>query len=259
MSDRLIAHQRRVRDAVAAAESTDLLGPYWSGLDLELKRTTIREIDSKTAKPFIEKYEWLGTMPAVVYFRFGLFFQGHLGAVAIYSPEYAENLGVWDAYGYTGKIICLSRGACAHWTPTGTASRIIRRSMDLLPSRYEVVTATCDAQAGEIGTVYQAAGFVFVGQMSKGGNRASIVKAGGKTISSRQAQRVYGTRGVSGIREADPSLEVRSVPRKTRYFCFRGSHKQKRINRAAIQHLIKPYPKRTGGSYEIPSTEGPGA
>lgn len=240
-----VAWQRQIRDRVAAQETDgDMFGDWWKGLDLDLSKTLIREINGATAKTFIEKYEWLGTMPAVVYFRFGLFFDNCLGAVAIYSPEYAENLGVWDSYGFTGKIICLARGACAHWTPTGTASRMIRRSMDQLPRSYEVVTATCDAQAGEIGTVYQASGFDFVGQMSEGGDRASIIRSNGKTVSSRQAQRLYGTRGVEGIREAVPGIDVRSVPRKTRYFCFRGSHKQRRINRAAIAHLIKPYPKR---------------
>jgi hypothetical protein len=37
--------------------------------------------------------------------------------------------------------------------------------MDLLPERYQIVTATVDAAAGEIGIIYQACGFDYVGVM----------------------------------------------------------------------------------------------
>jgi hypothetical protein len=40
--------------------------------------------------------------------------------------------------------------------------------MALLPDRFKVVTATCCKAAGEIGTIYQAAGFDYVGQMLQG-------------------------------------------------------------------------------------------
>src|SRR5260221_107121 len=81
------------------------------------------------------------------------------GGVVIYGDEPGENLGVWDRYGYRGKILGLLRGACLHWAHPHSASKLIRRSMDLLPERYRVITATVDRAAGEIGTVYQAAGF----------------------------------------------------------------------------------------------------
>ena len=85
------------------------------------------------------------------------FLRGRLGGAVVFGPEDSENLGIWDKYGYTGKIIALKRGACVHWAHPHAASKLIRRSMDLLPARYQVITATVDAAAGEIGTIYQAA------------------------------------------------------------------------------------------------------
>jgi hypothetical protein len=43
--------------------------------------------------------------------------------------------------------------------------------MALLSERFKVVTATCCAAAGEVGTIYQAAGFDYIGQMRRGSER----------------------------------------------------------------------------------------
>ena len=122
-------------------------------LDLSLARSEVRAIDIAAARSIIEQYE---PMPAVVLYAFGLFFDSVIGGAVVYSPEYAENLGRWDRYGFTGRIILLSRGACLHWTPKNSASRLVRGSMRLLAAQYEVVTATVDATLGEAGTIYQA-------------------------------------------------------------------------------------------------------
>jgi hypothetical protein len=172
-------------------------------------------VTTATAASIIERYEWLGRMPAVVRYCFGIFFGDACGGVVTYSNEYAENLGVWDRYDFTGRLICLSRGAVTHWAPPNTASRLIRRSMALLPPRYEVVTATVDERAGEIGTIYQACGFDFIGKMDS--SRDSIVN------------------------RWDHALPREPV--KARYFAFRGSYQRDR--RDAIAHLIQPYPRRT--------------
>jgi hypothetical protein len=144
----------------------------------DIRTAEVRPIPLAEARAVVDRYEWLGCMPAVARYAFGLFFGERLGGVAVYGDEYAENRGVWDRYGFTGRIICLLRGCCLPWAHPHSASKLIRRSMEQLPERFRVVTATCCAAAGEVGTVYQAAGFDFVGQMS-GGTRALIHYAGG--------------------------------------------------------------------------------
>jgi len=248
------AHQRLIRDERAALDAdVDLFGRWWEGLDKTLSKTAVREIDIATAKTVIEKYEWLGTMPAIVLHCFGIFFAGHLGGVVVYSPEYSENLGKWDSYGYTGKMIVLTRGACAHWTPTGTASRLICASMKMLPSKYEIVSATVDKDAGEIGTIYQACNFHYVGVMSKGGKIVSFVRAG-KKVSARQTKRDYGTRG-RGAADLG-ALGFSESERKGRYFCFRGSRAAQKKHLAAIRDRIKPYPKRAASPNDAPVPTG---
>lgn len=226
---KLVREQRRREDADA-----DLFGRWWEGLDLNLRRAQVRPITYETARSIIEKYEWLGTMPAIVRFAYGVFFDGSCGGVVVYGDEYGENLGVWDAYGFTGRIICLSRGACAHWTPTGTASRLIRASMRLLPRRYEVVTATTDMEAGEIGTIYQACGF----HCAKMNTNLRYQSAG---VSSRTLR----TAGLMNKRQIEAAgLTPKPERQKGRYFAFRGPAAVVRRHRQAIAHLVQPYPKR---------------
>jgi hypothetical protein len=39
-------------------------------------------------------------------------------------------------------------------------------------------------------------------------------------------------------------FDASSVPRRARYFAFRGPRREREQNRMAIAHLIQPYPKR---------------
>ena len=158
------------------------------------------------------------------------FFAGELGGAVVYADEASENLGVWNRYGFTGKIITLARGACLPWAHPHAASKLIRRSMDLLPERYKIVTATVDAFAGEVGTIYQACGFDYVGTMRQGGR--ALIRVNGKHLSERQVGRLVGTRGARAL--ARLGFDAIPVPRRARYFAFRGSKQQRKHNRAAI-------------------------
>jgi hypothetical protein len=112
----------------------------------------------------------------------------------------------------------------------------------LLAIRCSRCTATVDAGAGEIGTIYQAAGFVFVGVMRQGGR--ALIRVNGKHMSERQLGRLTGTRGVRALSKL--GFDAIGVPRRARYFAFRGNKQERKLNRAAIAHLLKPYPKRSG-------------
>jgi hypothetical protein len=241
----MMAHQKIIRDRRAAERSdADMFGNWWQGIDIDIAKADIREVSYETAKAIIEKYEWLGTMPAVSRFYYGIFFGGCCGGVVVYGDEYAENLGVWDKYDFTGRIIALLRGACVHWAHPHSASKLIRESMKLLPAKYKVITATTDSTAGEVGTIYQACGFAYVGTMSAGGKRASVNTKSGKAMSGRQAGRIYGTRGHDALTAL--GVDNDAVPRKGRYFGFRGSRSEIKQMEKAISHLVKPYPKRAG-------------
>ena len=225
------AHQRIIRERHAAADA----GPPIAS---NIGAATVRPITKAEASAIVERFEWLGTMPAVVRHCFGIFFDGHCAGAVVYGDEAGENLGIWNRYGYTGRIISLSRGACLHWAHPHSASKLVRGSMKLLPGRYAVVTATVDAAAGEVGTIYQAAGFDYVGIMRAGGR--ALVRVNGRHISERQAGRLAGSRGARAL--AKLGFDANPVQRRARYFAFRG--RERKQLRAAIAHLIRPYPKR---------------
>ena len=170
------AHQRIIRERESASAG-DLFGQWWEGMEVDIKTAIVKPITHNQARPIIEKYEWLGCMSAVTWHCYGIFFNGYCGGVVTYGVEYIENLGRWDSYGYTGKIILLSRGVCLHWAHPHSGSKLIRGSMKLLPEKYKVVTCTVDDMAGEIGTIYQAAVLIMLGQCATQTRRLIVGKA----------------------------------------------------------------------------------
>ena len=240
----MICHQKIIREERAAKDlDADLFGRYWEHINRDINNAKVDEISSQLAKTIILKYEWLKSMPAIPLHCYGIFYDNHLGGVAVYSPDYIENLGVWDSYGYTGKIILLSRGACVHWAHPHSASKLISTSIKMLPEKYRVVTATVDREAGEIGTIYQACNFHYAGVMSKGG-RGFVVQDGKKKLghSARRA------------REFDSGLKYEQQKRKERYFYFRGNKKERLELIGRLISKIKPYPKRTKTAHESTPT-----
>jgi hypothetical protein len=257
------AHQKKIRDERKQnAAADDLFGAWWQDIDTDIKKAVVRPIDRATCEKIILEYEWLGCMPAVVWYMYGIFFENYCGGVVTYGPEYSENLGIqarkagrkcadWSKYGYEGKMILLSRGACTHWSHEHSGSFLIRQSMKMLPSKYEVITCTTDHAAGEIGTIYQACSFYYVGSM----------RDSNKNVNSRPMDReawlidgkLYSTRSIRAMIGSIKNDEVlkrwpdaKKVPQhsKHRYFAFRGSPRVKKRHKKAIEHLIKPYPKR---------------
>lgn len=240
------AWQRTIRERRARDDSdANLFGRWWEGLDLDLKAARVREISQATAKKIIVDYEWLGTMPAVAWHCFGIYFDGHLGGVSVFGPEYGENLGIWDRYGYTGRIILLARGACAHWSPPNTASRLTRAAIRLLPPRYAVITATVDPDAGEAGTIYQACGFDYLGLMTLEGrilagrspyDYRTVGIVGGKVMQSRSVRAAFGRFS------ALPREMKGRAKYKGRYITFRGPDAS--TLRAAISNRVRPHVRR---------------
>ena len=69
----------------------------------DISTATVRPISLTEAAKIIKRHEYLGTMPAVARWAFGIFFGERCGGAVVYGDEYAENRGVWDRYGFTGK------------------------------------------------------------------------------------------------------------------------------------------------------------
>ena len=201
-------------------------------------------------------------MSAINWYQFGIFFDGICGGVVCFGPEYSENLGIqarqsgrkcadWSKYDYEGKMILLSRGVCLHWTPINTNSKLIMKAIKMLPEKYKIVTATTDHLAGEIGTIYQACNFYYVGSMrdsnksvnSKDGDRDAWL-IGNKLYGSRAIRMKFGDTKLETIQKKVKDVKKVKQNSKHRYFLFRGNKYEKSYHKSKIEHLIKPYPKR---------------
>ena len=257
------AHQRLIRERRAdEAARENLYGAWWREIDTRIENAKVMEIDRATCEAIILEYEWLGCMPAVTWHHFGIYFDGNCGGVVCYGPEYSENLGIqareqgrkcadWSRYGFEGRMILLSRGACVHWAHPHSGSKLIRRSMAMLPRKYEVVTATTDEAAGEIGTIYQACGFHYVGSMRDSNDNVNSRRLDrdawfidGKLYGTRTIRARIGSCKASDILKVWPNAEKVRQHSKHRYFAFRGPPFRAKQDLKAISHLLKPYPKR---------------
>jgi hypothetical protein len=223
---------------------------------VRLDKVIFKVIDRKTSEPIIKEYEWLGYLPKYCNHYFGLYFVvddcEYLGGVVALQPEYGENLGVWDKYGYRGKIIQLSRGVCLWWTPKNSASYMISRVVKWLKNntRYCIITATTDSNAGEIGTIYQSLNWVYIGVF--GGNLTPTGKErirygyiiNGKIYNQRHIRSKIGTAKKEKVLKHFPDVEIVNLGRKRRYFYFFGAKKENKENLSKIKHLVRNYPKR---------------
>jgi len=249
-NNRIIAHQFKIRQQKEIDEKDKINFDYES---LNLKNSIVKEITRKECEKIINEYEWLGYLPKYTKHHFGLFFNvdgvEHLGGVVAIQPEYGNNVGVWDKYGYTDKIIQLSRGVCLWWTPKNSASYMISKVLKWLTknTNYEVVSATVDSNAGEIGTIYQSLGWHYTGTMegnlTKNGKERIRYgyKIKGKIYNQRHIRKMIGTASRDEVLKKFPDVEIVNMGRKKRYFKFIKNEKN---HLEKIKHLLKPYPKR---------------
>jgi|TARA_Y100000310_G_scaffold310577_1_gene355975 hypothetical protein len=158
----MIAHQKIIRDKRAKEEAGEhLFGAYWENINTDISNAIIKPINFKEAEKIILKYEWLGTLP-VNYTKFcGLYFDSILaGAICFVAVKFG---GKYSLYNYPA--ICLGRGACVHWSPNWSASYLIQNGLKLLFKKNEptYIVAFTDSNAGEIGTIYQACSWFYLG------------------------------------------------------------------------------------------------
>jgi len=120
----------------------------------------------KKIKEFIERHEWLGKLGLYPTHRFIATYKGILAGVVIMDqPNTFSKLLGED----TKKIERLiSRGACISWSPKGLASSMIMFAIRWMVqnTRYRLFTAYSDVEAKELGTIYQACNFTYLGKTS---------------------------------------------------------------------------------------------
>jgi hypothetical protein len=142
-------------------------------------------------KSFIEKHEWLGRVSLYPTHIFTARYNGILaGVVIIDMPSvFSKLLGE-----ETKKIERLiSRGACISWSPKNLGSSLIMFAINwmLKNTQYRLFVAYSDVEAKELGTIYQACNFYYLGKKSGAKNQYKIET--GRWVSDRyfRARSVY--------------------------------------------------------------------
>lgn len=156
--------------------------------DIKIKDFQIKlidnQLDKQNAIDFIKKYEWLGNITQYSTHYFGAYYKDLLGGVIIFSMPNAFSKMLGDNTKQLERLI--SRGACASWTPNGLASYFLMCCIKIMvkTTPYRLFTAYSDPTAKELGTIYQACNFYYLGKKS-GTTTRYINPYTGKIVSDR--------------------------------------------------------------------------
>ncbi len=141
--------------------------------ELVIRGAQVRTVTNKFAARIIHRYEWLGTM-APSSDHFGIFFSHYCaGVTCVTTSSGTASQNTSRMFGLTQhQLGILARGACVHWAPTGANSKLISWTVKLLgrgvgSHPYKLLIAYSDPDAGEIGTVYQACGWTYIGRTER--------------------------------------------------------------------------------------------
>lgn len=133
--------------------------------DFEFKFIQKTDIEiCQAVKRFIERHEWLGKMPKRPTHRFVATYKGRLaGVVVMATPNSFSNL-LGKERRHLEKLI--SRGACISWSPKNLGSALVMFAVRWMAknTEFRIFTAYSDTQARELGTIYQACNFAYLGQ-----------------------------------------------------------------------------------------------
>jgi hypothetical protein len=236
---RPVAHQRRIREREAARDPRPIM--------TTLEGCTVAPISFAAAKALITRYEWLGTMPTGPRAAYGLKdAAGGLIGVAVFDRGPAPESGDICGRDNRDKAICLARGACVHWAHPHAASFLIARACKLARQQFgwAVFYAYSDPQAGELGTIYQAANGLYLGAgtgRNEGRGRPRFFnRREGRWVSERVLRK-------RGLKPADLGRDhwiIDATRDKGRYAFFVGSRREKRDLLVALKYPPLAYPKR---------------
>ena len=225
--------------------------------EIELRNSYIKPIEKELAGNVAREFEWIKKMPHNVKHCFGIYFKTStkdvLGGILIFSTDASENTGTWDGYGInTDELLLLSRGVSFWWTPKNTASYFISRACKWLKknTKCKIITSNVDPAEGEVGTIYQALNWHYVGLMS--GNyrdkedfaKFSVI-IDDKLYYKKWFINNLGCAKRETILKHYPNAQFIPQYRKRRYFHFIDTPTNNRKYIKALKHLFQPsYPKR---------------
>ena len=137
-----------------------------------VKDIVVKQISAKEARPYIAMFHYSKTFPDSTRFCYGGYTpNGQLVGIVCYGMGCGKNQ-------YTsvipnienGQYLELTRLWCINDAPHNTESRIIGKSLKMLPKEIKLVISFSDAMQGHCGLIYQATNWKYVGKNEGGQN-----------------------------------------------------------------------------------------
>lgn len=241
-------YQRLIRDQQAAIFQRPVLA--------SLEGASVKPVSYEEARSIILHYEWLKNM-GTTQEAYGLFQKGELLGVVCFGRTAGTNVftGVCGEQ-YADQVIVLCRGACVHWAHPHSGSFLISRACKLVSTmwNYNIIIAYSDPEAGEIGTIYQACGWLYCGMTSateKFDNGDGKLRDA-RLVSAYTRDRTGGTMKYKRSRAEQKAfmlangVKFQKGTKKHRYVKFIGNRGEKREMLGALRWPVLPYPKRAG-------------
>lgn len=218
---------------------------------LDVSRAIVRPVTRQVAEQIILKYEWLGTLPFNCNFYYGIFFGMYCAGVTCISVGNTGSApGAYKMFGLGSQkeFAYLQRGANVHWSPSGANSKLVSWTCKLLAksSGAKIIIAYSDSDAGEIGTIYQAAGWTYIG---KGSSTQQWISPQGRVYDQMLPRDIARSKGlerkyvVKYLRARGWTEQASNA--KGRYVCVLD--KKDKALRALVEGMAQPYPKRDRG------------
>lgn len=158
--------------------------------DLRVNDFYIKQLETdaekKLATEFIERHEWLGSISLYTTHWFGVYLKEYdilAGVLLFNTPNAFMKVGELE----TKKLERLiSRGACISWSPKNLASWMIKQCIKEMvrTTPYRIFSCYSDPTAKELGTVYQACNFHYIGDRF-GAKRRYVNPYNGNLVSDR--------------------------------------------------------------------------
>lgn len=238
-------YNRPAREVAWQKQLRDLYATPPPPIRLDISKAVVSPIDRVIAKPIILQYEWLGTMSYTRY-HFGIFFDGYCAGVTCVARGVGTGgAGAWKEWGIGPyEFLILSRGACTSWAPPNTNSKLVSWTAKLLKRSTpgKLIIAYADEDAGEIGTIYQACNWKYVGLTGK---LIQLVSPEGRVLDQRNVGHRSKREGVTWREAKDRYIAdgyvLQQASRKHKYVTILNSDP---VVEWKVSVKEEPYPKR---------------
>ena len=210
-----------------------------------LDSARVERISKAEAEALILRYEWLRKCGRGASAFYGLKIGDELLGATVFGVGTSHQARNICGEKYIHQTVSLMLGCCAHFAPKNAPSFLVRHATEqaYADHGWRVFIAYADSNAGEIGSIYQAVGWKYIGQglgRPKGAVHLNWRKPDGTEVSSQTVHHQNLTK-----RQLF-ALGYEAVPVKSKksYVWFEGTPTQKAELKARCRYPFQPYPKR---------------